>query len=77
MTPRLYRVVLEQLNPATLDDLPEDIRDGIARTLERLGLRPRRYPPLTIEVDRAHAIKVLGVIFDQLEQDTRDLEPGA
>jgi len=73
MTPRLYR---EQLNPVTLDHLPADLRDVIARGLERLGLGPQPYTPLTIEVDRAHAIKVLGIIFDQLEQDTRDLEPG-
>jgi len=67
----MYRVVLELLNPATLDDLPAGIREVVLRA----GLRPKPYTPLVLEVDRAHAIKVLGVIFDQIEQDTRE-EPG-
>lgn len=63
--PRWARCVLEQLHPPTVDDLPPEIQQAIVQ----LGLRPKPYEPLAVELDRIHAAKVLGIIFDQFEAD--------
>ncbi len=63
--PRWVRLVFEQFHPATVQDLPSEIQTALARA----DLPAKPYQPLVIELDRAHAIKVLGVIFDQIEAD--------
>lgn len=64
--PRVYRLVFRALAPATVDDLPPEIQTALARA----GFRPKPYEPLVVELDRKHALRVLGIIFEQMQADT-------
>lgn len=64
--PRVYRLVFRVLAPATVDDLPLDIRTALALT----GFRPKPYEPLVVELDGKHALRVLGIILEQMQADT-------